>query len=78
RAAAGGLALINSFGTFGGFCGPFIVGFVRQRTGSFTDALLVLAASAIICAIIASFLKNEWRRDAVPAALPPGAVTERG
>jgi MFS transporter, ACS family, tartrate transporter len=74
-AAAGGLALINSFGTFGGFCGPYIVGFVRERTGSFSASILVLAGSAIICAILASCLRNEWRRDAVAdgaAAAVPG------
>ena len=78
RAAAGGLALINSVGTFGGFCGPFIVGYVRERTGTFTASLLVLATSLLICAVIASFLRNEWRRDAVAKTLAPGAAATSG
>ncbi len=72
RAAAGGMALINSVGTFGGFCGPFIFGFVRQRTGNFTVSLLVLAGSLAISAIIAAMLRNEWRRDVAFPALKPG------
>ena len=63
RAAAGGLALINSFATIGGFVGPFLIGFFRERTGSFTVSLLILAGSAVITAILATFLRNEWRRE---------------
>lgn len=78
RAAAGGMALINSVGTFGGFCGPYIFGFVRERTGNFTDSLLVLAASLAICAVIASLLRNEWRREAVLTVLAPSAARGSG
>jgi MFS transporter, ACS family, tartrate transporter len=44
RAAAGGIAFINSIGALGGFVGPYAVGLVRERTGSFAAALLTLAA----------------------------------
>jgi ACS family tartrate transporter-like MFS transporter len=44
RAAAGGIAFINSIGALGGFVGPYAVGLVRERTGSFEAALLTLAA----------------------------------
>jgi MFS transporter, ACS family, tartrate transporter len=60
-AAATGLALINSFGTLGAFAGPYLVGYVRAQTQSFTASLLVLAASALICAILSLLLRNEWR-----------------
>ncbi|HLH92190.1 MAG TPA: MFS transporter [Xanthobacteraceae bacterium] len=55
-AAAGGFALINSFGTLGGFLGPFLVGFVRQHTGSFTGSLLVLAGFTLMAAVISAML----------------------
>ena len=55
-AAAGGFALINSFGTLGGFLGPFLVGFVRQHTGSFTGSLLVLAGFTLMAAVISATL----------------------
>jgi MFS transporter, ACS family, tartrate transporter len=77
RAAAGGMALINSVGTFGGFCGPYIFGFVRERTGNFSDSLLVLAGSIAICAVIASLLRNEWRRESVLPGLVPGVLPGR-
>jgi MFS transporter, ACS family, tartrate transporter len=43
-AAAAGIALINSVGSTGGFFGPTIIGWVRDATGGFSGALLVLAA----------------------------------
>jgi hypothetical protein len=36
QAAAGGIALINSMGAFGGFVGPYLIGRVKERTGEFT------------------------------------------
>jgi ACS family tartrate transporter-like MFS transporter len=39
--------LINSFGNLGGFVGPSIIGFLRDRTGGFGASLLFLAASSI-------------------------------
>jgi ACS family tartrate transporter-like MFS transporter len=51
-AAAGGIALINTFANFGGFLGPTVIGMIKQRTGGYTDAMMalsiVLTASAII------------------------------
>jgi ACS family tartrate transporter-like MFS transporter len=56
-AAAGGLALINSVGLLGGFVGPYVVGFVRDRSTGFTTALLVLSASAVVSALCAAMLR---------------------
>jgi len=42
--AAAGLALVNSMGNLGGFAGPTIVGVLKETTGSFSAALLFLAA----------------------------------
>ncbi|NHO31261.1 MFS transporter [Acetobacter fallax] len=43
EAAAGGLALINSMGQIAGFASPWIVGWIRQATGSTDYALILLA-----------------------------------
>jgi MFS family permease len=43
-AAAGGLAFINSIGTLGGFVGPYVVGWLRDATGSFSAGLMAMAA----------------------------------
>jgi len=56
-AAAGGIALINSIGNLGGFLGPSMIGWVRQQTGSFTVALLVLAISPLVACFLALSLQ---------------------
>jgi ACS family tartrate transporter-like MFS transporter len=60
-AAAGGIALINAIGNLGGFLGPYLVGWVRERTGSFDNAMLVLAIAAALAALLVLTLKREER-----------------
>jgi MFS transporter, ACS family, tartrate transporter len=43
-AAAGGLAFINSIATVGGFVGPFMMGWLREFSGSYIVGLLAVAA----------------------------------
>ncbi len=42
-AAAGGMALINSIGNLAGFGGPYLIGWVKDATGSTSNGLLVLS-----------------------------------
>jgi ACS family tartrate transporter-like MFS transporter len=65
RAAAGGIAFINSIGALGGFVGPYAVGRVRERTGSFEAALLTLAGVMLGSALAALWLRMRARRVAV-------------
>jgi ACS family tartrate transporter-like MFS transporter len=51
-AAAGSIGLINSVGNLGGFVGPFVLGFVENRTHSFAPGLVYLCVSMIISATI--------------------------
>jgi D-galactonate transporter len=55
-AAAGGLALINSIGSLAGFGGPYVIGWIKDSTGSTVAGLLFLAvlplASAVLILII--------------------------
>jgi ACS family tartrate transporter-like MFS transporter len=51
-AAAGGIALINSVGNLGGFAGPYIMGWVKDATGSFKDGLYVLAGFGVAAAVV--------------------------
>ncbi|WP_293551341.1 MFS transporter [Parvibaculum sp.] len=44
-AAAGGIALINATGNLGGFVGPYIVGWVKNTTQSYTAGILALAVA---------------------------------
>jgi ACS family tartrate transporter-like MFS transporter len=50
--AAAGIALINSVGNLGGFLGPYMIGAIRTRTGSFPLALIALAAFPLLGAVI--------------------------
>jgi ACS family tartrate transporter-like MFS transporter len=52
-AAAGGIALINSVGNLGGFFGPYLVGVVKDSTGSNTLALLLLGGALLGMGIFA-------------------------
>jgi D-galactonate transporter len=56
-AAAGGIALINSIGNLGGFLGPVMIGTVRERTNSFTWALVALAAAPLLAGVLVQLVK---------------------
>jgi ACS family tartrate transporter-like MFS transporter len=55
--AAAGIALINSFGIFGGFVGTTLVGRVKSSTGSYSPALYVLAASSFGAVALIAWLR---------------------
>jgi MFS transporter, ACS family, tartrate transporter len=42
-AGAGAIALINSIGNLGGFLGPTVMGYAKERTGSYAVSLLLIA-----------------------------------
>jgi len=50
-AAAGGLALINSRGQIAGFLSPYLVGWIKDATGSTHVALAILSAVLFVGAI---------------------------
>jgi D-galactonate transporter len=66
-AAAGGIAIINSIGNLSGFAGPYVMGWVKDRTGSFSDGLLVLAGAAIVGMIIVLVLGHDTALEKTPA-----------
>jgi ACS family tartrate transporter-like MFS transporter len=51
-AAASGLALVNTIGTFGGFFGPVIVGTLKNWTGGYGPAMAALAGAQLLAALI--------------------------
>ena len=59
-AAAGGLALINTIGSLGGFVGPYVVGLVREATGEFSGGLLVLSLALLGAGLLTLSLRR-WR-----------------
>ncbi|HTI01211.1 MAG TPA: MFS transporter [Acidisoma sp.] len=73
-AAAAGIALINSVGSTGGFFGPAVIGWIRDATGGFSGAMLVLAAvmtiTALCLIILGRAMRSTIRAHAAPGKLP--------
>jgi len=57
-AAAGGIALINSVGNLGGFFGPYIVGLIKDKTGSNLAALLFLGTALLCMGLLALAMRT--------------------
>ncbi len=57
-AAAGGLAMINSVGVFGGFVGPSIMGVMKDATGSYNGGLLAMTGFLFVATALAFGLKG--------------------
>ena len=57
-AAAGGIALVNSIGNIAGYVGPFLMGGLRESTGSYQVGLWVLAASMVAAGLLVLTLRG--------------------
>lgn len=66
-AAAIAIGAINSIGNLGGFFGPFLMGFVETRTGSFAIALALLAAMLAASGLLALALPKQRAAEIVAA-----------
>ena len=67
-AAAGGLALIVSIGNLGGFVGPYLIGEIRQATGSFSWALISVAVFLVLGAILIRIVGISLQREGLAQA----------
>ncbi len=67
-AAAASIGLINSLGNLGGFVGPYIVGYLVTRTGSFNSGLVWLMLSLLGAGVLVLCLRSvaPQPRDAQP------------
>jgi MFS transporter, ACS family, tartrate transporter len=66
-AAAAGIAVINSIGNLSGFFGPYVMGWIKDATGSFTGGLLLIAALALLAMIVVLALGHDRALEKVPA-----------
>ena len=64
-AAAAGIATINSIGNLGGFVGPAMIGWIKERTGSFEGGLYFVAGLLVLSAVLTLLLSR------APAAAEP-------
>jgi ACS family tartrate transporter-like MFS transporter len=60
-AAAVGVAVINSVGNLGGFFGPYVIGALRNATGSFRAGLLLVGGALAVSGCLALTLKDRKR-----------------
>lgn len=57
RAAAASIGLINSFGNLGGFIGPYVIGWLTGKNGTFRPAMLAMAGCAFVSALLVLLVK---------------------
>jgi MFS transporter, ACS family, tartrate transporter len=65
--AAAGIAMINSVGNLGGFVGPFVIGWLKNVTGSYSAGLYVVAATLAVSAVVTLMLSRRAHQTHAPA-----------
>lgn len=66
EAAAGGIALINSIGAFGGFVGPYLMGYLKTATGSFTSGFMIMGCILFLAAFMTALLHIAMKKRELP------------
>jgi ACS family tartrate transporter-like MFS transporter len=69
-AAATGIATINSIGNLGGFAGPAMIGWIKDKTGSFSGGLYFVAGLLVISAVTTLLLARSQKPKTDTAAVP--------
>jgi ACS family tartrate transporter-like MFS transporter len=62
-AAAGAIALINSIGNLAGFAGPYLIGWVKETTGSTSTGLFALAVLPLLGGLLVFVGGHESRAE---------------
>jgi ACS family tartrate transporter-like MFS transporter len=57
--AAAGIATINSIGNLGGFIGPYMIGWIKGKTGSYTGGLYLVGATLALSAVLTLLLDRK-------------------
>jgi ACS family tartrate transporter-like MFS transporter len=60
-AAAAAVGLINAVGNLGGFVGPYVVGYLTRKTGSFYAGIVYLSCSALVSACLILCVRHSAR-----------------
>lgn len=58
RSAAASFGYINLIANLGGFCGPYMVGFLTDRTGTYVAGVLLLVSTAILAGLVLMPLRD--------------------
>lgn len=62
--AAAGIALINSMGNLGGFVGPLLIGWMKDKWGSYSAGLYFVGAMLALSAVVVVALARQPHRSA--------------
>jgi MFS family permease len=65
-AAAGGIAMITSVGSLGGWLGPSVFGLIKDATGSDNRALLCMALAPVVSALAVVVAGHDRRLERIP------------
>jgi MFS transporter, ACS family, tartrate transporter len=66
--AAAGIAMINSVGNLGGFVGPFVIGWLKNVTGSYSAGLYVVGATLAVSAVVTLMLSRQVKQMPITAS----------
>jgi ACS family tartrate transporter-like MFS transporter len=58
RYAAASFGFINLIANLGGFAGPYMVGFLTDRTGTYVAGVLLLVSTAVLSSVVLMFLRE--------------------
>ncbi|MFO1071937.1 MAG: hypothetical protein U1E17_04390 [Geminicoccaceae bacterium] len=72
--AAAGIAIINSIGNLAGFVGPYLVGYLKDQTGSTAIGMHLLAGALVIGAAAVRRCRHGW---STAEASPPRPEEEK-
>jgi MFS transporter, ACS family, tartrate transporter len=76
-AAAASVGMINCLGSLAGFLGPYALGYLHTRTGSFTPGLLVMVVAMAAAGILVLFVPQAARQSSqVPLVPSAGARSQ--
>lgn len=73
RAAAAGIAAMNTIGILGGFVGPYWIGIAKDLTGNDQRGLTMMAVPMLVAAGIMFYLRRQSLRALAHIALPAAA-----
>jgi len=58
QAAASGVALVATIASVGGFLGPALIGYLKNRTETHTTAFILLGAAALVAGLLSLQLRG--------------------
>jgi ACS family tartrate transporter-like MFS transporter len=64
--AAAGIAVINSVGNLAGFFGPYVMGALKDATGSYSAGLWVISACALVGVAVVLALRHDRKLEEAP------------